>query len=702
MSTRSSMMVRDSAELERRRTQFDSVVPTWCPMCPACCGMEILVKDGKAKEVAPMLEHPMGIICPRGEATIEWEYSPDRLTYPRRRVGNTYQRLSWDEALDFAAEELTKIKEKYGPEALVTHMGQPFIDTSIDVMTRIFTQAYGTPNFTTGAAYCNAVMVMSNRLTFGQSTMPSAFPYSKCIVVWGSNPAESSQPQLMAIHEGKKAGARVIVVDPRTTKTVKEIADIHVKIRPGTDSALALGLIKVIIDEGLYNKSFVEKWTVGFDGLPEAVKEYTPERVEEITWVPADTVRDFARTFATKKPACIIQGISPQHSVNAMDANRGMTILMAMTGNIDIPGSNCYFTKQGYNFPGVWEDTPPPKRISLKKYPIFVEMYRQPSNNLVFNQMLTGKPYPVKGLIVIGSNVLLTWPNTNKVRRALESLDFLIDIDVMENSTTRMADLVLPAATYLEKDEIKNYAYTGLPMMGMCRKAVEPLGEAWPEFKIWTELGKRMGYESWFHWDTVDELFQEITESIDIDYKELKEVSRGAFYGSKQTLRKYRREGFNTPSGKAEIYSETLKKYGYNPLPSYREPVESPVSQPDLARKYPLTLMTGGRSLYFTHGQFRNIPSLREKVHEPLLEINPNDAEKFGIANGDEVMVETLRGEVKIKANVTKDIMPGVVHMMHGWEESNANILTNDDALDPISSYTEFRVNLCRVKKLSE
>jgi anaerobic selenocysteine-containing dehydrogenase len=648
-----------------------------------------------------MLEHPMGFLCPRGKASVEWEYSPDRLTYPKKREGKEWRRLSWDEALDLAANELNKIKENYGPETLALHMGNPFIDTSTDVLSRIFAQAYGTPNFSTGASYCNSVMVMANRLTFGHSTMPSGYPNSKCIVVWGANPVDSSPTQAMAILEGKKAGAKVIVIDPRVSKTVKAAADLHVKIRPGTDGALALGLIKVILDEELYNKKFVEEWTVGFDKLPEAVKGYTPEKVEEITWVPAGMIRDFARMFATRRPACILQGISPQHAVNAMDANRAMTILLAITGNIGTPGSNSYSVKQGFKFPGVWEEFPPPKRISLKEHPLFVEMYRQNSNNLVFDQMLTENPYPVKGLIVLGCNVLLTWPNTNKVKKALEKLDFMMVIDVMENSTTRMAHLVLPAATYFEKNDIKNYDFAGLPMLGMCRKAVEPLGEAWSEFKIWTELGKRMGHDKWFPWETADELFQEITEPITIDYDELKEISRGIFYGPKQNLRRYRKEGFNTPSKKIEIFSETLATYGYDPLPGYREPVESPLSQPELARDYPLTLTNGGRTIYFTHAQHRNLPSLRAKCPEPSVEINPADALRCGIKDGDEVMVETIRGSLRIRAEVTEDIIPGVVNMMHGWEESNVNVLTNDEARDPVSGYTEFRVNLCRVKKIS-
>jgi anaerobic selenocysteine-containing dehydrogenase len=696
------MLVSGREEFEKRRTEYDRVVPTWCPMGPACCGIEVFVKDGKVKKVSPMLEHPMGFLCPRGEASIEWEYSPNRLTYPKKREGKEWRRLSWDEALDLAANDLNKIKRKYGPETLAVHMGNPFIDTSTDVLTRIFTQAYGTPNFSTGASYCNSVMVMANRLTFGHSTMPSGYPYSKCIVIWGSNPADSSPPQLTAILEGRKAGARVIVVDPRVTKTVKAGVDLHVKVRPGTDCALALGLIKVILDEQLYDKKFIEDWTIGFDKLPEAVEKYTPEKVEEITWVPANTIRHFARIFATNRPACISQGIAPQHAVNAVDANRAMTILLAITGNIDIPGTNSYIVKQGYKFPGVWEESPPPKRIGLKEHPLFVEMYRQNSNNLVFDQMLTEKPYPVKGLIVLGCNVMLTWPNTNKVKKALESLDFMMVIDVMENSTTNMAHLVLPAATYFEKDEIKNYAFSGLPMMGMSRKAIDPLGEAWSEFKIWTELSKRMGFSSWFRWQTPDELFKEITEPININYEDLKQISRGVFYGPKQNLRKYKKEGFNTPSKKIEIYSEKLESYSYNPLPNYREPVESPLSQPDLAKEYPLTLMTGGRKIYFTHGQHRNLPSLRGKCPDPFLEINPADSERLMIKDGDEVMVETLRGNVRIKAEVTEEIMPGVVHMMHGWDESNANVLTNDEARDPISGFTEFRVNLCRVKKISE
>lgn len=694
------MLVSAREEYQKRIAEYDRVVPTFCPMCPACCGIEVFVKGGKAKKVAPMLEHPMGFLCPRGKASLEWEYSPERLTYPRKRDGNEWKRLSWDQALDLAAHELKRIREKYGPEALAIHMGNPFIDTSTDVLSRIFAQAYGTPNFSTGASYCNSAMVMANRLTFGFSTMPSGYPNSKCIVVWGSNPVDSSPTQAVAILDGKKVGAKVIVVDPRVSKTVKAAADLHIRIRPGTDAALALGLIKVILDEDLYNKKFIEEWTVGFDKLPEAVKAYTPEKVEKITGIPAADIREFAGMFAANRPACILQGISPQHSINAMDANRAMTILLGITGNIGIPGSNSYSVKQGFKFPGVWEESPPPKRIGLKEHPLFVEMYRQNSNNLVYNQILTDKPYPVRGLIVLGCNVLLTWPNTNKVKKALESLDFMMVIDVMESSTTRMAHLVLPAATYFEKDDVKNYDFAGLPMLGMSRKAVEPLGEARSEFEIWTQLGKAMGCEKWFPWQSADELFREITEPISVDYNELREISRGVFYGPKQNLRKYRKEGFNTPSGKIEIYSETLAKYGYNPLPGYKEPAESPLSRPELVDEYPLILTNGGRTVYFTHGQHRNLAGLREKCPEPFLEIHPADARKYDIKDGDLVKVGTLRGYVRLKSRVTEDMLPGVVNMMHGWEEANANILTDDEARDPITGYTEFRVNLCRVEKI--
>ena len=698
MSERSTAILETREEFERRRAQYDHVIKTVCPMCPAGCGMDAFLKGGKVVGVDAMMEHPMGTICERGRAAVEWQYSPDRLTYPKRKTGEEWKRLSWDEALDLAANELTKIKEKYGPEALAIHMGNPFIDKSIDVITRIFTQAYGTPNFATGASYCNAVAVVSNRLTFGHVSNPN-YSASKCIVLWGANPANSAPAAMMVIREQRKKGTKVIVVDPRVSETVKEGVDLHVRVKPGTDGALALALIKVILDEELYDKKFVDEWSIGFGNLPEAVKDYTPEKAEEITGIPAGTIREFARTYATVRPGCIMQGISPQHSINATQTNRAMAILMGITGNIDVPGGNMYVTKQGYKFPGVWEKLPPPKRISLKEHPYFVETYRQNSNNLVFHQMITGDPYPVKGLVVQGCNVMLTWPNTNKVKKALANLDFMMVIDVMENSTTKAADLVLPAATMFEKNEIHNYAGLALPMIGMTRKAVEPLGEAWPEFNIWTELGKRMGYEDWFRWNTHEEFLREILAPVEVEYDDVVEVPRGVFYGTKQNLKKYRRDGFATPSGKFEIFSERLASFGYDPLPTYTESPESPSSQPELAKDYPLILSVGSRIRYFTHAQHRNLASLREKYPDHFLQIHPLDAEKFGIKDGNEVRVETLRGSVVIQARVTEDVLPGCVNMEHGWEESNGNFLTDDERRDPIMGFTEFRVNLCQVSK---
>lgn len=670
-------------------------------MCPFLqCGLDVYVENGRITKVTPMPEHALKIkqLCAKPQGLVEWVYSPERVTSPMLKVNGKWKEVSWDEALGFITDKLQAIKKKYGAKAFLAYLGDPFIGTHAEKVTRRFMDLYGSPNHTTNSSFCwyGRRIAHSVTLNYGRVTVQPNYRGTKCILVWGFNPDESLHAVGAAIHTLKQRGVKLIVIDPRRIPLAKE-ADIHAQIRPGRDGALAMGLLNVIIQEELYDKDFVKDWTVGFDRLVEQVKEFTPERVEEITWVPADMVRDIARSYANSRPATIAQGISIEHSTNGIQATRAVTALMAICGNWDVAGGNNYsvhLMQTNLRFPDrVNED----EAIGAD-YPLFTQFVRESTVVPAIETMLTGKPYPIKGMVVQGSNPMLTWPNTNKLKQALATLDLLAVADLFMTETAKEANVFLPVTTFLERKTLKDFGGSGPAMAQVSEQAIEPLGNAMEDWRIWAELGKRMGYAEYFPWKDADELFEYLLQPSGLTLKQLQENPGGIFYGE-HAERRYLEIGFDTPSKKVEIYSETMEKSGVEPVPTYYEPAESPLTRPELAKEYPLHLITGRRSRFFTHSQFRNIPSLRKQEPEPLLEIHPDTAHGLGISDGDMVKVSSPRGEIEIKAKVTEDILPQVVSVPHGWPEANVNVLIDHKALDPISAYPGFRCGLCKVTK---
>ncbi len=680
----------------------ERVVKTACRMCPISCGLDATVKNGKVISVTSMEEHLFKPLCPRSEGVIEWQYSKDRITQPLTRIDGEWKGISWNDAFDFVGGRLKKIKQQHGAKSLALHMGNPFIGTLTEKAARRFCDLYGTPNFTSGASFCYYARTLGHSLTLDYGRMNAAPNYSgtKCAIIWGNNPEESAHLQFLRLqHYRRKTDGKLIVIDPKATPLAKE-ADIYAPIRPGTDCALGLGLLNVIIEQGLYDADFVDKWTIGFDKLAEHVKEYPPAKVQEITWVPDEVIKEIARMYAGSKPANISQGISMDHSVNGVQTARAIAILIAITGNIDIPGGN---TWPGRTFltnlrvPGRVDDK---EGISHRRYPLFTQFALEQTAMCLPEAIIAGEPYPIKALIVQGSNPALIWPNTGRAIQALRELELLVVIDLFMTETAKLADMVLPCTSFMERKVFKDYrSGSGLPLLLLGEKAIEPSGNCMDDWKMWAELGRRMGYEEYFPWQNTEQLLEYLLEPSGITLDQLKE-NPGGVRTVRWEKQRYLKEGrFNTPSGKVEIFSQNLADHGYDPLPVFNEPPESYISTPDIAREYPLILITGARTRYFTHSQHRNVSILRRRVSEPLVEIHARTAEELGIADGDLVTVESPRGSIKLKARVDNDISEKVVAIQHGWIEANANILTNDEDRDPISAYPAFRNGLCRVRK---
>ncbi|MFC1906757.1 molybdopterin-dependent oxidoreductase [Chloroflexota bacterium] len=675
------------------------IVKSVCNMCMQCCGIDAHIRDGKLVKVTAMEDHPYNHLCVKAQGIVDWLYSPDRVTTPLKRANGDWQPITWDEAFDIITDKLTVVKEKYGAKAMATHMGNPFIGTPVGRVASRFCSLYGTPNHTSTASLCFAAGAMGHGLTISnrlQRLFPS-FENSRCMVLWGYNPQESNICDMVQITPARKNGAKLIVIDPRKTPLAKE-ADIHAQIRPGTDVALALSIINVIIGEQLYDQDFVQNWTAGFEKLAEHVKKYSPEDVEKITWVPADTVREIARMYAASKPAAIAQGVSLDHCLGGVQNSRAVAILMAITGNLDVPGGNVYLPTLRMTQWRVKGNVDTSEVVGVD-YPVYNRFVGETTCLPVAETIITGKPYPIKAMIVHGSNPALIWPDSNKVKQALSQLDFLVVSDLFMSETARLADVFLPSITFWEGDILKDYQFVGLPMAVLANKVVEPLGECRDNWQIWAELGRRMGYAEYFPWQTTDELVNDLLEPSGMTVEQLREHPSGVWYGNMGQKQKYLEKGLKTSSGKVELFSETLEGYGYAPLPEFTEPLPALAETPGLAEDYPLILTTGARMSPFTHSRHRNVARLRKLAPYPTVEINTDTARNMGIATDDWVIVESPRGSLRIRARVTNDIHPRVVSIPHGWEEANVNLLTDGDARDPISAYPGYKAAICRVTR---
>jgi len=702
------------------------IVRTVCQGCHPECGVLVQVEDGKVTNIEGDPKHPFsrGAICQKGREYYKFIYHPDRVKYPLKRAGNRgegrWEKISWEQALTEIAAKVTAIKDNYGPLSNgVMHGTGPRASTPA---ARLLANALGTPNVVSVDLHiCMVPAKVGDILTFGESiTLESGPDYlaSKCILVCGANPLVSHLPRGIDILEAKqKHQTKLIVIDPRLT-TLASKADLWLQIRPGTDGALILALINVIISENLYDKEFVDKWCHGFDKLSSRVKEYTPEKAEKITWVPADKIKAAARMYATIKPASLHQRVAVNQNISSTQTSRALAILIALTGNIDVPGGNLFPTpmkgfipESPYEIDREIDD----KRIGSKEYPLISgpeAPWKFVHGALSIEAMLTDKPYPFKSLFCFGGNPVMVMPDTKKVWEALQKLDLFVVLDFFITPSGELADYILPAATWLERDDLCHFQYTNLIVAR--QKAVEPLFECWDDTKIVLELVKKIPWaeKKIMPWNSSDERNNYRVKGMGITFDDLKE--KGYLPVSPQ-YKKYEESGFRTPTGKVELYSTIFEKHGYDPLPTYKEPPESPLSSPELMNEYPLILITGARYMEYYHSQGHHIPSLRKHVSYPEVEVHPDTAKKEKLKDGDWIWLETpqvKRERVRFKVKVTSGIDPRVVNAAHAWWypekpapehgcfESNINVvLTDDPPRETICGSVPMRGTLCKIYK---
>ncbi len=688
-------------------------IRTVCRSCHGGCGVIAQVINGKVVKIEGDPESPIsfGTLCSKGMAITQIAYHPDRILHPLKKTRQGWERISWDVALDTITEKFNKVIKECGPESLFIGQG-----TGRDYESHFsrFGNLLGTPNVLTAGHMCYLSRIGASLITCGRFPVCDYEGEPKCIVLWAVNPLWTNPDEYKgaSFWRAYKKGAKLIVIDPRKNFYTQK-ADLWLQLRPGTDAALAMGFFRVIIEEELYDKAFVADYIHGWEAFRARVREYPLYKVEQITWVDEELIREAARMYATIKPAGIHWGVPTEQTINCTDFTRTAIGLMAATGNLDAPGGNVFHVPpkvrkvSEFSRHDALTPTQREKRLGGEQYKLAARMALI-TPRAAWDAILTGKPYPLKAGILVGTNPVITEANAKDIYSALKKLDFLAVADFFLTPTAELADIFLPAGTWLEQNHMaENWKFHGYVL---ARQKVVEIGECWQDHKIFQELGKRMGQE-W--WDTVEDALDYLLEPAGLTWEQFKE--KGYLKGD-MVYYKYRKGGFSTPTRKVELYSTFLEDWGRDPLPKYTEIPESPLSRPDLAKEYPYILNAGLRTPTFFHSANRQVPWLREIRPDPIVEIHPVTAKKHGIKEMDWVWIESPRGRVKEKAKLNDGIDPGVIVAEHGWwfpeirdnghgwDISNINLLTDDshESMDPVMGATNLRVLLCNISRCDQ
>jgi len=701
----------------------EQIISTFCAMCgPGMgCGVNCYVKDGRFIRIEGMKEAPTnkGKLCPKALASFQWVYSPQRLRYPLKRVGekgeSKFERITWDEALDIIAIKLKEQKENYGPESLAILSPQK---RGYNAFSRRFLTAHGSPNYG-HSGICATQRAFSFAYTIGTLTLSADYENADLIIIWGANSSYSGpRGEIKRILDAKDRGAKLIVITPQMQPDAAK-ADIWVPVRPGTDGALALAMLNVVINEQLYDKDFVSKWCYGFDKLVTHIQKYTPEWAEPITGLPASQIIEIARIYGTAKSACVIVGNAFEQAVDSSNAVRVVAILMAISGNLDRSGGN--IVPMGSTMPSV-----KPLHLGERYTQEFIDKLVGPEIASCFqpfmggtssayyhciNSVLTEEPYPIKTIIAPGTQPTVITRGTKRVVEALKKLEFFIVIDVMQNSSMPWADIVIPVATMYECDH--PFEAEGNWIMAR-NKVIDPLGDYKSDYEFWLDLGTRMGYGEDFWYGSIKECMNYQLENFGMTIEELRKYPKGIIYEPKPMVYEKYERIFATPStrlskapylpqGKVACYNTAFEENGFNPLPEWVEPPESKTGTPEILTKYPLIFFDTHSSDVYIQGWLRNVPYLREIQPDPWIHIHPETAKERGIEDGDWAIIESPHGWIRVKALYSPGIRPDAVMSLHGWWQgcdelglssypildggANANIMYSTDpdkAFDPL------------------
>jgi anaerobic selenocysteine-containing dehydrogenase len=786
-------------------------IPGYCAMCVSRCGSIAVVENGRFVALEPDPSHPTGkALCAKGRAAPELVYHSDRLLYPLKRTrpkGDPdpgWQRISWDEALDLTAARLGTMAQEHGPESVVFSVVSPSTSASDDSVIWIqrLMNAFGSPNLCAAMELCGWGRFLATQYTFGAAVPGAYMPdleHAGCILFWGYNPNVARIAHAVATTAALKRGARLIVVDPRRAGPANR-ADLWLRVRPGTDGALALGIAHVMIERGWYDRDFIRDWTNGpllvrtdsgrlltrrdldaqgsaqeyvawseamgrpitydpvtggyegdhpepalvgtftietvqgrvvcrpaFDLTADLCRRYTSERVEAICGIDRNQIEGAARMLWEARPVAYYAWSGVEMQTNSTQIARAIAQLYALTGSFDGPGGNVLFPAvPSGNVVG--EALLPAEQrertLGLLERPLGPSRWQFVTTDELYRAILEQRPYPVRGLVGFGANLLIAHADGLRGREALAALDFYVHADLFMNPTAELADIVLPVASAFEREALKigfEGSAEAQALVQLRPRVVEPRGEARSDTQIVFDLACRLGLGAHF-WDgDIEAAYRSRLHPSGVSLVALRENPSGMRVPLQTRYRKFAEQkdgiprGFATPTRKIELYSETLLEHGYAPLPEHEEPLMGPSSRPDLVERFPL-ILTCAKHTLFCESQHRALPRLRRHALDPEVEMHPSAAGERGIGPGDWVHIETPGGSVRARAKMNDTLEPKVVCGQHGWwqacsdigmpgydpfgpEGANLNLIIGNEAIDPVSGSVPHRAYLCQIRR---
>ena len=591
-----------------------------CGICPAGCWVEAGLSHGKLVDIRPDDSHTLGMTCRRGQHAPEIVYSKYRLKYPMKRVGPRgsyeFERTTWADAYDIMVEKLNGVREESGSEAVAIYTGRGAQELSLCDMYQPKGVAvssasnvlfpFGSPNTMGVGALCYVSLHMvAPHVTMGrmQINMFTDIENAEMVVVWGTNPATDSPPADMhRLEAAARRGADIVVIDPRRTETAIRTNAQWIPIRPGTDGALALSMIEVMMEEDLYDEDFAENWCHGLEELKNYVQHFHPEAAAAVTGVPAETIRELTRRICSASGASLLMYTGLEYSNSGVQSARAVLTLFALADQLDVPGGiglSILDSNFSLNRSCNQENPNLDLAIGRKEFPIYSNYRRESHAIALVNSVLKGEPYQIRGLLIQGASILSSWPQSSLWREVLSKLDFLVCIDRQLTADAAYADIVLPATTMFE-----NYSYmTYGPIFRLRERIIEPIGEARNDYLIMAELARHLGYGHLFP-QTEEEMIRFALRGSGYTLEDVKAAGGWVRITTpmmqykkwqKGGLRKDGKPGFETATGKFEIWSTILEEYGYEPLPKYIEPTEGPVGSPETAKRFPLVFNSGAR-----------------------------------------------------------------------------------------------------------
>ena len=675
------------------------LIPSVCPYCAVGCGLFLEVERDKATGIEYMLDHPAseGALCPKGNAVLEFLNHDERLRHPLKRVGDEWRQISWDEALDLVAQGLMRAIERHGPKS-IGFLASSRCNNEENYAFQKMARCLGSPNVDNCARLCHSPTVVGLGAVLGTGAMTNNLidiENSRCIFAIGTNFTEAHPVVSRWAQKAKDKGATVIVADPRITST-SWMSDIHLRLKPGSDIDLLRGMMKVIIDEGLADKDFIAARTEGFEDLQKGLQDYSVEKAAELTGIPAGDIIRAARVYARSSASALLYSMGITQHVCGTDNVKTCATLALISGQIGRPGAGVWPMRGQNNVQGtcdvgaIAEFYPGYKKASDPKSVEFFKNAWKASDlptgpGLTSTEMMEeALQGTLKAMYIIGEDPVVCDANVKKTKKALEKLDFLVVQEIFMTATAQMADVVLPAAAWAEKDG----SYTSMERrVQWIDQAVSPVGEAKEGLWIINEIGKRMGLE--LGGSSAAEVLKEINRTVP-QYGGMTRERISKIGGLRWPCPDEKhpgtdilhRERFSTPSGKANIAS-----------------VENRPAAEQTSPEYPILLSTGRIVVHYNSGSMtRRSPSLLERDFELYVEINPKDAAELKVRHGDMVKVKTVRGETEARARVTEKVKPGMAFMPFHWQ--GTNIITSD-ALDPVAKIPEYKMAACRIEAMA-